>query len=65
MYESGELQKIVEASVVVTPVARPFGVGDVVFLDAAGGALNPIWACVSRPDEVREAVQAAIRRMMR
>jgi len=61
--EGCPLQKIVEVSVIASPGEKPIGVGDLVFLDGAGKALGPIWACVARPAEVREAVEAAIRRV--
>lgn len=61
--EGCPLQKIVEMSVVSSPGERPLGVGSLVFMDGAEKPLGLVWACLARPAEVREAVEAAIRRV--
>jgi len=41
---------------------RLLGLGTLMFEDAEGRTLETVWACLSQPGEVRDAVEAAIRR---
>jgi len=60
--EDCPLQKIVEVSDISSAVEKLLGVGSLVFLDGEGKALGPIWSCLARPEEARQAVKSAIRR---
>ena len=56
------LQKIAETVTAASGTEKVLGVASLLFKDDQGQTLEPIWTCLARPDEIREAVENAIER---
>ena len=56
------LQTIAETALAASVGEKPLGVASLIFRDDQGRPLEPAWTCLARPEEVRDAVDSAIRR---
>ena len=56
------LRTIAATTLAASPTERPLGVASLSFQDDQGQTLQPVWTCLARPAEVRDAVDNAILR---